>query len=163
VREGTRWTRQAYLKASNAEADDRFGISVSISGDTSVVGAYGESSSATGVNDNQNNNGATSAGAACVFVREGTIWTQQAYLKASNTGADDLFGESVSISGDVIVVAVDEYIAVCMYSGVAVFGNGTGTTGTIGTTGSIAITPEEIEASGKCCLFIVSNFVCRKC
>ena len=79
--------QQAYLKASNTEASDDFGISVSISGDTVVVGARGEDSNATGVNGDQSNNLAIDSGAAYVFVRNGTIWTQQAYLKASNTGS----------------------------------------------------------------------------
>ena len=89
VRSGTTWSQQAYLKASNTGAGDYFGCSVAVSGDTVVVGAYGEDSSATGVNGNQADNSATDAGAAYVFVRSGTTWSQQAYLKASNTGADD--------------------------------------------------------------------------
>jgi hypothetical protein len=104
VRNGTTWTQQAYLKASNTGADDYFGSSVAVSGDTVVVGAYGESSSATGVNGNQSNNSAQYAGAAYVFVRNGTTWTQQAYLKASNTDANDDFGSSVAVSGDTVVV-----------------------------------------------------------
>jgi hypothetical protein len=96
--------QQAYLKASNAEADDQFGFSVAISGDTLVVGAWGEDSSATGVNGNQSDNSAGSSGAAYVFVRSGTTWTQQAYLKASNAAGDDGFGCSVAISGDTVVV-----------------------------------------------------------
>jgi hypothetical protein len=104
VRNGTTWTQQAYLKASNTGAGDYFGFSVSISGDTIVVGARWEDSNATGVNGDQNNNGATNSGAAYVFVRNGTSWTQQAYLKASNTQANDSFGEKVYISGDTIVV-----------------------------------------------------------
>jgi FG-GAP repeat/Abnormal spindle-like microcephaly-assoc'd, ASPM-SPD-2-Hydin len=104
VREGTNWTQQAYLKASNAGANDWFGAMVAISSDTIVVSAPAESSSATGVNGNQNNNSAREAGAAYVFVREGTNWVQQAYLKASNAGVDDWFGSSVAISGDTVVV-----------------------------------------------------------
>ena len=53
---------------------------------------YGEASNATGVNGNQSDNSATNSGAAYVFVRSGTTWSQQAYLKASNTGARDDFG-----------------------------------------------------------------------
>jgi hypothetical protein len=97
-------TQQAYFKASNAEARDVFGSSVAVSGDTAVVGARYESSNATGVNGNQTNNSASQSGAAYVFVRNGTNWIQQAYLKASNTGSDDNFGWSVAISGDTIVV-----------------------------------------------------------
>ncbi|MCA8941326.1 MAG: hypothetical protein KDB80_02095, partial [Planctomycetes bacterium] len=104
VRTGTSWSQQAYLKASNTDANDRFGSSVSVSGDTVVVGALGESSNAAGVNGNQTDNNAGDAGAAYVFVRSGTSWSQQAYLKASNTDANDRFGESVSVSGDTVVV-----------------------------------------------------------
>src|SRR5262245_30008644 len=50
------------------------------------------------------NNSATDSGAAYVFVREGTNWSQQAYLKASNTGANDWFGWRVAVSGDTVVV-----------------------------------------------------------
>ena len=97
------WFQQAYLKASNTDAGDRFGSSVAISGDTIVVGAPNEKSSATGVDGNQYNNDMQAAGAAYVFTRTGGTWAQQAYLKPSNTGWG-LFGESVAISGDTIVV-----------------------------------------------------------
>ena len=100
-RSGTTWSQQAFLKASNAEANDRFGWSVAISGDTLVVGAIGEASSATG---GEADNSASSAGAAYVFNRSGTTWSQQAYLKASNAEANDRFGLSVAISGDTVVV-----------------------------------------------------------
>jgi FG-GAP repeat len=105
ARSGTVWTQQAYLKASNTDIADEFGLSVAISGDTVVVGALHEASAATGVNGNQADNSASEAGAAYVFVRSGTVWTQQAYLKASNmaTGEND-FGFSVAISGDTVVV-----------------------------------------------------------
>jgi hypothetical protein len=96
--------QQAYLKASNTDADDRFGVSVAISGNTVVVGANGESSSATGVDGDQGINSAAAAGAAYVFVRTAGVWSQQAYLKASNAEAFDRFGSSVAISGDTIVV-----------------------------------------------------------
>ncbi len=104
VRSGTAWTQQAYLKASNAAANDSFGIAVAASGDTIVVGAMFESSGATGVNGDESDSSAPTAGAAYVFVRSGTTWTQQAYLKASNTGTYDQFGLSVAVSGDAIVV-----------------------------------------------------------
>ena len=96
--------QQAYVKASNTGNGDYFGIWVAVSGDTVVVGATGELSSATGVNGDQTDNSAFAAGAAYVFVRNGTTWSQQAYLKASNTDADDEFGSSVAISGDTVVV-----------------------------------------------------------
>ncbi|HUN80002.1 MAG TPA: FG-GAP repeat protein, partial [Phycisphaerae bacterium] len=104
VRSGAAWSQQAYLKASNAEMNDIFGTAVAVSGDTIVVGAPGEASNSKGVNGDQTNNGAPLSGAAYVFVRDGTTWSQQAYLKASNTGANDNLGQSLAISGDTIIV-----------------------------------------------------------
>src|SRR5690606_33882888 len=100
VRNGTVWSQQAYLKAANADAYDFFGYAVAISGDTVVVGAYYEDSAGSDPNDNS----AADAGAAYVFVRTGTVWSQQAYLKAANAEAGDNFGISVAISGDTVVV-----------------------------------------------------------
>ncbi len=104
TRSGSTWTQQAYLKASNSETNDRFGISVAVSGDTVVIGADGEDSNATGVGGNQADNSALGSGAAYVFKRSGSTWVQQAYLKASNTGEYDLFGWSVAVSGDTVVI-----------------------------------------------------------
>jgi hypothetical protein len=98
------WSQQAYLKASNAEFNDYFGGSVAISGDTIVVGANNECGSSKGVNGNQADNSFGYAGAAYVFVRSGTSWSQQAYLKASNSMVYGNFGYSVAITGDTIVV-----------------------------------------------------------
>ncbi|MEP2775662.1 MAG: PKD domain-containing protein [Luteolibacter sp.] len=107
VRSGTTWSQQAFLKGSNTELTgrfgDNFGWSVAVSGDTIVVGALGEDSSTTGVNGTPNE-GASDSGAAYIFVRTGTTWSQQAFLKASNTGAGDGFGRSVAVSGDTVVV-----------------------------------------------------------
>jgi FG-GAP repeat protein len=104
VRNGSNWSQQAYLKASNTDANDQFGFPVAISGDTIVIGASGEDSNATGINGDQTNNSATDAGATYVFARTGTTWSQQAYLKASNTDAGDDFGFSVAVSGNTVVV-----------------------------------------------------------
>ncbi|MCH8228248.1 MAG: FG-GAP repeat protein, partial [Proteobacteria bacterium] len=101
---GPSFEQQAYLKASNTDGGDFFGWSVAISGETLVVGARNEDSNASGINGDQNNDSAVDAGAAYVFTRSGTVWSQQAYLKASNTDIDDLFGLSVAISGDTLVV-----------------------------------------------------------
>ncbi len=100
--EGT-WSQQAYLKASNTGVRDWFGKSLSLSGDGNslAVGARREDSNARGVGGDQSNDDARDSGAVYVFVRdtEGT-WSQQAYLKASNTGVGDFFGRSLSLSGD---------------------------------------------------------------
>ena len=93
VRSGTTWTQQAKLTASDAAAGDSFGKSVSISGDTALVGAK------------RNDDAGTQSGSAYVFVRSGTTWTEQAKLTASDAAAFDEFGFSVSISGDTVVVA----------------------------------------------------------
>jgi trimeric autotransporter adhesin len=103
------WIQDAYLKASNAEANDRFGFSVAISGDTIVVGAYIESSNQTTITNTDGvaspDNSAISSGAAYVFKKDGSgNWIQDAYLKASNADSNDTFGYSVAISGDTIVV-----------------------------------------------------------
>lgn len=98
------WTQKSLLKASNAPAD-LFGYAVAVSGDMLVVTAPWENRASTGVNGDQNFGYAYHSGAAYVFVRNGNgDWIQEAYLKASNTDSDDLFGSSVAISGDTIVV-----------------------------------------------------------
>jgi photosystem II stability/assembly factor-like uncharacterized protein len=108
ARSGTAWSQQAYLKAHQVTTYDQFGHAVAVSGDTVVVGAYGEDSSTTGVTVNGTpNESADLAGAAYVFVRSGTTWTQQAYLKASQVTAFDLFGTSVAVSGDTVVVGAN--------------------------------------------------------
>jgi len=104
VRQDQTWVQQAYLKASNSEESDQFGTAVAISGDTLVVGAIGEDGGAFGVDGAQADNSQASSGAAYVFVRQDGVWSQQAYLKASNTGKDDKFGSTVAIFGDTIVV-----------------------------------------------------------
>ncbi len=96
--------QEAYVKASNTGADDRFGYSVALSGDTLAVGAYFEDSNATGVGGNQADNSAGNSGAVYVFTRSGQTWTQQAYVKASNAGATDYVGYSVALSGDTLAV-----------------------------------------------------------
>ncbi len=107
VRSGKTWSQEAYLKASNTDAADEFGSSVSVSGNTIVVGAPGEASLATGIDGNQSDNSAQHSGAAYVFVRSGTAWSQQAYLKPSNTDLGDFFGRAVSVSGDTVVVGAN--------------------------------------------------------
>jgi hypothetical protein len=105
---GTAWSQQAYLKASNTDPADYFGASVALSADgsTLAVGAFIEDSAATGVDGTQSDNSAGWAGAVYVYTRSGTTWSQEAYVKASNTGADDHFGFSVALSGDGSTLAV---------------------------------------------------------
>ena len=104
VRSGSTWIQQAYLKASNAEATDHFGGSVTISGDTIAVGASSENGGVPGVNVDEADNSKSRAGAVYVFVRNGSTWSQQAYVKASNPDVDDFFGEAVALDGDRLLV-----------------------------------------------------------
>lgn len=103
------WSQQAYIKASNTGVGDRFGdiVALSSDGNTLAVGAYREGSNATGIGGDQADNSAGYAGAVYVFVRDDAeVWSQQAYVKASNTAADDLFGHGVALSGNGNVLAV---------------------------------------------------------
>lgn len=103
TRSGTSWSEQAYIKSSNSEAFDNFGISVSLSGDTLAAGAYLEDSSTTGV-DSAPDEAAKNSGAVYVFTRNGTTWNEQAYIKSSNTQSNDTFGYCVALSGDTLAV-----------------------------------------------------------
>jgi hypothetical protein len=116
TRTGNGWAQQAYIKASNTgekEDGDTFGYTVSLSGDgnTLAVGAPSEDSAATEINGNQADNSAPGAGAVYVFVRNSSVWTQQAYVKSPTARANALFGYSVSLdsAGDTLATgAFDE-------------------------------------------------------
>ena len=96
TRSGTSWTQQAELTASDAQASDNFGHSVAISGDgdVAIAGAPYEDT------------GGNVAGAAYIFTRSGTTWTQQAKIQASDKASPDIFGWSVDIctDGDKVIV-----------------------------------------------------------
>ena len=98
------WAYEAYLKASNTNANDRFGASVEIRGDRAIVGAPWEASCAKGIGGSQTNNSCTKAGAAYVFERTGSTWSQTAYLKATNNESYMFFGYSVAASQTFLVV-----------------------------------------------------------
>ncbi len=111
TRSGTTWSPQAYVKPSNTGPEDLFGSSLALSADgsTLAVGAHQEDSAATGIGGDQADDSAADAGAVYVFTRAGTTWSQQAYVKASNTGSKDLFGQSVALSADGSTLAVGAY------------------------------------------------------
>jgi uncharacterized protein YuzE len=92
IRSGTTWTQQQKIQASDPQDTDYFGNKVAISGDTVLVGAYKEDTTAT------------DAGAAYIFTRSGTTWSQQQKIQASDIQADDSFGYSTAIDGDVLAV-----------------------------------------------------------
>lgn len=92
VRSGSNWTEEAKLVASDATTSDSFGDSVAISGDTIVVGAsWGDNLGAR-------------TGSAYVFVRSGSVWTEQQKLTASDAEISDFFGASVAVSGDSAII-----------------------------------------------------------
>ncbi len=95
VRSGTSWSQQAKMSASDAAKSDGFGTDVSISGSYAVIASKGEESSG-GISAN--------SGAAYVFVRSGTSWSQQAKLTASDAAEGDHFGTGASIDGDYVIV-----------------------------------------------------------
>ena len=110
-RTGNTWANEAYLKAPNAEITDNFGQSVSISGDTIVVGAWQEDSNQTTITNGTTasaDNTAGNSGAAYVFRRTNGLWAQEAYLKAANAGSGDVLGQTLSISGETIVVSAQQ-------------------------------------------------------
>lgn len=96
-RTGTSWAQETFFQASDKAAQDQFGINVDINGDGDyiAVGSYKHSHSSL-----------SEPGAAYVFTRSGTTWSQQAKLVASNAAAEDFFGESITISKDNNYIAV---------------------------------------------------------
>ena len=103
-RDGFTWTQNSYVKASNTDQFDEFGTDVALDGDTLVVGAHREKSLSAGVDGDQADDSGAGVGAAYVFVRDGTIWSQQAYLKAPTTDSGRWFGYSVDVDGDTAVI-----------------------------------------------------------
>ncbi len=124
VRSGASWSQQAKLTAGDAAADDWFGFSVAISGDTAVAGANGDDDA-----------GAYS-GSAYVFVRSGASWSQQTKLTAGDAAADNEFGYSVAISGDTAVV------------GAHLDDDGGSDSGSAYAFGSVPGTPTNVTATG---------------
>lgn len=91
IRSGSTWTQQAKLLASDGAEGDKFGKRVAIDGDTAIIGAPGS-------------DGGTSPGSAYIFIRTGSIWSQQAKLTAADGAVGDYFGISVDISGDTVII-----------------------------------------------------------
>ena len=118
TRRDSGWEQQAYIKASNADVGAEFGHTVALSADgsTLAVAAIWESSGAKGINGNQNDRSVPQSGAVYVFTRQNNRWTQQAYIKASNTGEGpapgedygdgDQFGFALALSRDGNTIAV---------------------------------------------------------
>ena len=89
------WPQQAKILATDKAASDNFGISVSISGDYAIVGALNEDAGMSNISN---------AGAAYIFKRSGTTWSQQVKILANDKQVGDKFGVRVSLSGDYAIV-----------------------------------------------------------
>lgn len=101
TRSGTVWSQQAKLTDANGAEGDNFGCSVSLQGDTALIGSKWDDLGAE-----------THAGSAFVFTRSGTNWNEQAKMTASDGARSDIFGYSVSLDGDLALVgARPEYAA----------------------------------------------------
>jgi MYXO-CTERM domain-containing protein len=96
TRTGTTWSQQAKLGVSDSGFGDQLGNSVSVSGETAIVGAFTKDVGAT-----------MNQGAAYVFVRSGNLWSEQAKLTASDGGEYEQFGASVALEGDTAVIGAD--------------------------------------------------------
>ncbi|QQS46537.1 MAG: putative Ig domain-containing protein [Acidobacteriota bacterium] len=93
TRSGGAWTFQQKITAFDGAADDSFGLSVALHGDTLAAGAYGHN---IGANENQ--------GAAYVFTRSGGVWTLQQKITAFDGAMQDSFGGAVALSDYTLVV-----------------------------------------------------------
>jgi len=94
TRSGAVWTQQTKLYPSDATAGQRFGVATYILGDTAIIGANGDKNA---------------VGAAYIFTRTGTTWTQQQKLNVSDGGSYPNFGHAVSLSGDTALIAAPGY------------------------------------------------------
>jgi hypothetical protein len=115
--EGGQWIQQAKLVASDGNTDDVFGHSVSLSGDYAIVGAY-----LADINTLEDNKGA-----AYIFKRVGSTWTQQAKLIAIGGTSVANFGFSVDISGTYAVVGATTAIESGLAKGATYVFNRVGT------------------------------------
>jgi hypothetical protein len=102
TQQDTGWGLGSYIKSSNADAGDVFGMSVSLSRDGALlaVGAPYEDSSASGLNGDQGDNMLENTGAVYLFSYDEEGWSERAYLKLRNSAqGNDQLGLSVSLSG----------------------------------------------------------------
>lgn len=106
-RSASTWAQESYIKAVNNDAYDKFGASVAVYGDTIVVGAPEEDSNETSIANGasaSSDNDSSKSGAVYVYSRSGANWSQQSYIKPSNSEEFDRFGTSVAVSNDDLLV-----------------------------------------------------------
>lgn len=101
------WSQEAYLKAPNADADDEFGFAIALSGNMLAAGAEHESSSQNTITMtplNRQDNSASNSGGVYVFLRNGNLWSMDAFIKAANAEGDDFFGHDLTLSDNTLAV-----------------------------------------------------------
>ena len=110
-RTGSTWAQEAYIKPSNSDAGDSFGVglhtSESLDGDTLAVGATGEDSNQVTITNSStgsSNNDTSNSGAVYIFERTGSSWAQIAYIKPPNPDINDYFGRVVSLDNKTLLV-----------------------------------------------------------
>jgi len=114
------WSHQTKITAANGAKGDAFGQSLALAGDTLIIG--------TPRDDSNNNEDGKDTGSVYVFTRIGTSWQQQAKLTADDGAAGDLFGISVALSGDTILVGADLHDAIAPNAGAVYVYTRTGNT-----------------------------------
>ncbi len=108
IRDNNQWIQQAYIKPSHIDFEIDFGRSLDIDGNTLVIGSSGDNREVTGINPPASNNNSGRSGAAYVFTRTGSDWSEQKILRDVFRNDDDKFGYSCAIDGDKIVIGAPE-------------------------------------------------------
>ncbi len=112
TRTGTSWSEEEYIKPFNTRSTEQFGKVVALSSDGNLLATASdqEKSNGTGVNGGgEADSSLPQAGAAYLFRRNTGVWSQEAYIKASNTEESDRFGKSMALSRDGTTLAVGAY------------------------------------------------------
>jgi cadherin-like protein/FG-GAP repeat protein len=103
-KDGDQWMQTAYIKASNTDAGDSFGYSISLASNKLLVGARREDSGASGVNGDESDNSVASAGAAYLFKLENGIWQQTNYIKPSVNQGSSTFASRLTMTNEFIAI-----------------------------------------------------------
>ena len=105
------WSYENYIKASNASGDYAFGNKVKLSDDGSrlLVGSSREDGGDGGLRADQTSTSEDRAGAAYLFINDGTEWSQEAYIKSPNIESGDVFGGSLAMSANAETIAIGAY------------------------------------------------------
>jgi len=100
-----------YLKPTVTQSGDFFGFKVDSNAEGNIIAISNpsEDSNATGINGDATNNASENSGAVYIFVKNADVWTQEAFIKASNTDSGDFFGWSISLNDEGNKLAVGSF------------------------------------------------------